>query len=262
MSQIQHTKEDVCETKRKREKKPRVILPLSYDSSCKYEIMLDEVGRGPLLGRVYVCAVVLHKILPKTIAEDARFYEIKDSKKFTSKKKRNDIAHFIQHTAALCWHAEYAESTRIDEVNILQAVMYCMHDCIRDILHQLSLLDPQLQPARDVLIVVDGNYFKPFMYYSETTGIQEQIKHVTIEQGDAKFMGIAAASIVAKELHDAHILQLCEENPWLKDRYDLHNNMGYGTKKHMDGIKQYGITQWHRKTFGKTIRDAVVTLSP
>jgi ribonuclease HII len=78
----------------------------------------------------------------------------------------------------------------------------------------------------------------------------EHIKYVTIEGGDNKFCSIAAASILAKVERDKYIDDLCVENPELSERYGIDTNKGYGAKKHLDGIKQFGITKWHRKTFG------------
>jgi ribonuclease HII len=91
--------------------------------------------------------------------------------------------------------------------------------------------------------LVDGNYFNPFTEV-------ETIKYKMIEGGDNKYTSIAAASILAKTERDKYIEELCKENPELVERYDINSNKGYGSKKHMDGIKQYGITKWHRKTFG------------
>jgi ribonuclease HII len=78
----------------------------------------------------------------------------------------------------------------------------------------------------------------------------QEIPHITIEQGDAKYVGIASASILAKVAHDEYILELCKEYPILCERYSLDKNVGYGTKLHIDGIKKYGITQWHRRSYG------------
>jgi ribonuclease HII len=71
-----------------------------------------------------------------------------------------------------------------------------------------------------------------------------------IEGGDNKYTSIAAASILAKVERDSYIEELCIQNPELIEHYGIDSNKGYGSKKHMDGIKQYGITKWHRKTFG------------
>ena len=77
-----------------------------------------------------------------------------------------------------------------------------------------------------------------------------QILHKCIESGDNTYASIAAASILAKVTRDEYIMEMCKEHPYLHTHYDLENNKGYGTKKHMDGIKAHGISQWHRKSFG------------
>ena len=76
------------------------------------------------------------------------------------------------------------------------------------------------------------------------------INYETIEGGDNKYTAIAAASILAKVERDRYIHELCLENPELIERYGIDSNKGYGSKVHMDGIKKYGITKWHRRTFG------------
>ena len=78
----------------------------------------------------------------------------------------------------------------------------------------------------------------------------ENFKYTCIEGGDNKYSAIAAASILAKVSRDAYIDELCQENPYLVDKYGIDSNKGYGAKKHLDGIRQHGITEWHRKTFG------------
>jgi len=128
----------------------------------------------------------------------------------------------------------------IDSVNILQAVMIGMHNCIDKILSKIDVKNKKIE------LLVDGNYFNEYKYIDGT-----KIKHVTIKQGDGKYVGIAAASILAKTSRDNYILDLCEKYPLLKEQYGLHNNMGYGTKNHLEGIAKHGITQMHRKTFGK-----------
>jgi len=89
-------------------------------------------------------------------------------------------------------------------------------------------------------ILVDGDQFKGW------NGIPFQ----TITGGDNKYTAIAAASILAKVERDKYIEELCNEYPHLDERYDLLSNKGYGTKAHMDGIKEHGITAWHRRTYG------------
>lgn len=218
------------------------LLEYSYDPQIKYEICLDEVGRGPLFGRLYTGAVVIKR------DESFDRTNIKDSKKFTSKEKIKEVAHYIKENA-ICSNVHYIESDVIDEINVLQAVYKSMHENIRSILDKLILMDPQFDYG-DVLIVVDGDRFKPFVVYNNIAECMQEIPHVTIEQGDAKYVGIASASILAKVAHDEYILELCREYPLLCERYSLDKNVGYGTKHHIDGIKEYGITQWHRKSYG------------
>lgn len=78
----------------------------------------------------------------------------------------------------------------------------------------------------------------------------DAIPHVCIEGGDNTFSAIAAASILAKVARDEYIAELCATHPLLDERYGLLKNKGYGTKKHMDGIKAHGISEFHRKSFG------------
>ena len=120
-------------------------------------------------------------------------------------------------------------------MNVLQATMKGMHLCIDSVLKDINI----------DTILVDGGYFP---YYTEKETF-EVIPHVCIHQGDNLYKSIAAASILAKELRDTYIYELVQKQPELK-KYDIENNKGYGTKKHIEAIKEYGITPWHRKTFG------------
>lgn len=218
------------------------LLEYSYDPAIKYEICLDEVGRGPLFGRLYTGAVVIKR--------DGTFdrKNIKDSKKFSSKIKMKEVAKYIEENA-ICYNLHYVEPSIIDEINILQAVYKSMHENIRSILDKLILLDPEFS-YDDVLIVVDGDRFKPFVVYNNLKESMQEIPHVTVEQGDAKYVGIASASIIAKVAHDEYIHHMCLQYPLLDERYGLDKNVGYGTAAHINGIKTFGITQWHRKSYG------------
>jgi ribonuclease HII len=99
-------------------------------------------------------------------------------------------------------------------------------------------------------LLIDGNYFNPITYLNKKTNRIENIPHVTIEGGDNKYTAIAAASILAKVERDKYIEELCSQNPTLSEYYAIDSNKGYGAKKHMDGIKEHGITIWHRRSFG------------
>ena len=209
------------------------LLPI-YDVTNRYEIGVDECARGPMFGRLYVAAVILPK-------DDSFRHELmKDSKKIKSKKKMRELSDYIKEKS-IAWHIHFIEADVIDEINIRQAVFRGMRECIRRVLPDLG---------RETLLVIDGNDFMPYTVFDEATETLREIPHVTVEKGDGTYSFIAAASILAKNAHDDYILELCEQYPVLKTRYSLHENVGYGTKKHMDGIKEHGITQWHRKTFG------------
>jgi len=220
-------------TSEKKHKKEKVSLKTSYypDSAALYEIGVDEVGRGPMFGRVYTAAVCLPK-------EETGLFDhslMKDSKKFTGKtnKKIIEVAEYIKANA-LAWSLSYETEAVIDEINILQATQSAMHSCIAKTIESLG------QPLTNVRLLIDGNYFIPY----------HSVNHICIEGGDNSYSAIAAASILAKVARDQYINELCEEYPDLVDKYSLNTNKGYGSKAHLAGIQEHGITQWHRKTFG------------
>jgi len=185
------------------------------------EVGLDEVARGCMFGRVYTAAV----IWPQDYSEDQHFI-IKDSKKL-SKKKREELYFYIINTA-LDWNVKYIENDEIDKINILQATMKSMHTNLDNLLIDVDH------------ILVDGTNFNKY----------SNVPYTCVPKGDNKYYSIAAASILAKVEHDWYIEKLCAEYPELNEKYDLLSNMGYGTKTHMDNIKKYGISEFHRRSFG------------
>jgi ribonuclease HII len=203
------------------------------------EIGVDEAGRGPMFGRVYAGAVVL----PKS-TEAFNHHWMKDSKKFHSEKKIREVAEYIK-THAVAWAVAYADEREIDELNIRRATHKAMHRAIHEVHQQQDQQAQQDQADTSNLLLVDGNDFTPIL---DEKG--EKVPYVCIEGGDNAYSCIAAASILAKVARDDYIAELCAKEPKLITHYDLLKNKGYGTKKHMDGIKQYGITEWHRRTFG------------
>jgi ribonuclease HII len=237
----------------KRKRNQPVLLTRFYNDSTQFELSIDEAGRGCLFGRVYIACVVLPKEPELFDGKD-----IKDSKKFSSKKKLNEVAEYIK-TNALAWHVAYVDSEIVDEINILKAVMQGMHECIRNIIEKLKIIDNAFTVDK-CMAVIDGNYFTPYRVFDNTDETIHEMQHVTIEQGDAKYIGIAAASILAKTARDNYVLELCKEYPVLIERYGLDSNMGYGTKKHLDGIRDHGITQWHRRMFGEACKNAIKNL--
>lgn len=203
------------------------------------EIGVDEVGRGPMFGRVYCAAVIL--------PNDQSIFDhslMKDSKKFTSEKKLIATADYIKKHC-IAYSIGYMDESIIDNINIKNATHKAMHSAIKNL----------ISFKNDNLLLIDGSNFLPITYLSEN--IIKQVPTVCIEGGDNKYSAIAAASIIAKVERDKYIYELCDKYPKLNELYDLRKNKGYGTKKHMDGIKEYGITQWHRKSFGICQRSVV-----
>ena len=232
---------ELIEEKEVKKKSVSTGLKQYFNESLSiYEIGIDEAGRGPMFGRVYAGAVILPKDNP-----NFKFDWLKDSKKFHSKKKIEQVADYIKENA-LAWAVEFEDEQTIDEINILQATQSAMHKAIKNVLLKL---DNSIS-FDNVLLLVDGNYFKSYTTINKTKTKLETIKHLLVEGGDNKFCAIAAASILAKVERDKYIEDLCVQNPELIEYYGIDSNKGYGSKKHLDGIKEHGITKWHRKTFG------------
>lgn len=229
----------------------RIILPplkkFYNENTSIYEIGVDEAGRGPLFGRVYTAAV----ILPKDDSFDHS--RVKDSKKFHSKKQIEDVADYIKENA-LEWYVSFEDEKVIDTINILQATQQSMHNSILEVRKNFNkkMKNNGKTEMTDYsyYLLIDGNYFNPITYLDKKTNKISNIPYTTIEGGDNKFSAIAAASILAKTERDKYIEELCKENPILCENYGIDSNKGYGAKKHLDGIKQYGITIWHRRSFG------------
>ena len=188
------------------------------------EAGIDEAGRGPMFGRVYSAAVI--------IPQDDTFKQpfIKDSKKL-SEKKRNEAYDFIINNS-IDWSVTWKDEKYIDSKNIYYATFDSMHETLR-----------KLQVTPEYLLV-DGSEFQIYIDKCEI------IPHKCVVKGDNVYASIAAASILAKVSRDKYINDMCDKYPLLEKYYDLRNNKGYGTKNHMEGIKHYGISPWHRKSFG------------
>ena len=208
------------------------------------EIGVDEAGRGPLFGRVYAAAV----ILPKDPATEYDFSQMKDSKKFHSKKKIAHVADYIKQNA-VAWAVAYEDEAAIDKMNILQATQSAMHKAIKSC---IEIAEKKALPGAPptIQLLIDGNYFNSMTTYDKVRGKIQATPHVCVEGGDDKYAAIAAASILAKVSRDTYIEDLCAENPELDEKYGILSNKGYGAKKHMDGIRTHGITIWHRRSFG------------
>ncbi len=173
----------------------------------------DEAGRGCLAGPVTAAAVILSPNFENSILNDS---------KQLSEGKRNILRPIIEQQA-ICYGVVHIYPEVIDEINILNASIYGMHQA----LNKLS--------ETPEFIIVDGNKFKPF----------NNISYECIVKGDSKFMSIAAASVLAKTYRDAYMLNIHEEFPM----YNWKKNKGYPTKEHREAIKKYGSTKYHRKSF-------------
>ena len=173
----------------------------------------DEVGRGCLCGPVVAAAVVLDDNFEQNL--------VNDSKKLNF-KTRLELDDYIKNNVKDYAIAELSPAF-IDQHNILNASIHAMHNA----LDKLTI--------RPELILVDGNKFHPYNY----------IPHQCIVKGDSKILSIAAASILAKNYRDQLMIQLHEEFP----EYGWNKNMGYATKVHIEALKKFGPTKYHRQSF-------------
>jgi ribonuclease HII len=199
---------------------------LFYENDDSVEVGLDEAGRGCLYGRLYVGAVVFSKDIEAFFDNGATLKTIKDSK-VISQRKRDVLYDYIKD-CAIDYAVSYAEASEIDTFNILQTDIMTMH----------RALDSLYAPIGRIL--VDGDYWRPY----------KDIEGYAIVDGDAKYLSIAAAGILAKVSRDRWIEEVVAANPELNEKYGLLSNKGYGTAKHMTGIKEHGVTADHRRTYG------------
>jgi ribonuclease HII len=185
----------------------------SYFHKNLLEAGCDEAGRGCLAGPVFAAAV----ILPPRV----RLPLLNDSKKLSS-DVRNLLRKQIEEKA-LAWALASCSEREIENYNILNCSILAMQRAIQ----QLSI--------RPEHLLIDGNRFKPFDFFSYTT----------IIKGDGKYKSIAAASILAKTHRDEYMINLSKKHP----EYDFDKHKGYGTKKHVQAIHKLGYLDCHRKTF-------------
>jgi ribonuclease HII len=201
------------------------MYKLRYKDDDVVEVGLDEAGRGCLFGRLYVGAVVFSNDVDDLFDHGAALHSIKDSK-LISKRKRDIVYDYIQE-CALDKAVAFAEADDVDRLNVLQADLTTMH----------AALDSLIVPPQRIL--VDGDHWRP---YKDSEGY-------AIVDGDAQYLAIAAAGILAKVEHDRWVQEVVAEHPEWDTQYGLSRNMGYGTAEHMKGLKEYGITSEHRKSY-------------
>jgi len=182
----------------------------------RLEAGCDEAGRGPLAGPVYAAAVIL--------PEDFHHPLLNDSKQMTEKER--DILRPVIEQEAIAWAVEAVSAEEIDEINILWASVTGM---------QRAVL--RLDPQPDFLLV-DGNKFRPFGKFGFNS-------YRTVVHGDATYASIAAASVLAKTYRDELMRKLAMVYP----QYGWDHNFGYPTKDHIQAIREFGLTPYHRKSF-------------
>lgn len=184
-----------------------------YYKNGMLEAGLDEAGRGCLAGPVYAAAVVLPSDYSNKLLNDS---------KQLSKKQREVLKKEIEKNA-LAWAVAAVDNREIDEINILNASILAMHRAIE-----------KLDVVPEFLLV-DGNRFKAY----------HNISHKCIIKGDATYLSIAAASILAKTHRDEYMENIHLEYP----QYNWDSNKGYPTREHKDAINQHGVSSYHRLSF-------------
>lgn len=203
---------------------------LHFTDDDHVEVGLDEAGRGCLFGRLYVGAVVFAKDEDAFFDHGVALKTIKDSK-VLSAKKRAILYDYIQE-CALDKAVAFAESTEVDEYNVLGADMRTMH----------RALDSLTVPVDRIL--VDGDAWKPW----KNEAGEEVDAHVIVD-GDAEYLSIAAAGILAKVARDRWVEEVCAENPDWNTQYNFLSNKGYGTAAHLKGLSEHGVTPHHRRSY-------------
>lgn len=203
--------------------------------NSRVEVGVDEAGRGPMFGPVVAAAVVL-----PVDSADFPYKEMKDSKRFHSKKRIVAVAEKIRE-GAVAWSVAHRDSVFVDKHNIRVATHAAMHEAITSVLKQTA-------ETAEPLLLIDGSDFTPLPWCGG--GHVGFAPHVCIPKGDNKNASIAAASILAKVWRDSHIAELCVLDPTLDERYGLARNQGYGTAQHMAGLREHGLAPQHRRTFG------------
>lgn len=185
----------------------------SYYKNSLYEAGCDEAGRGPLAGPVFAAAVMLHP--------DQAISGLNDSKKLNENQRfalRLEI-----EKKAMAWAVESIDPETIDRINILQASLAAMRNCI---------IRLKTKPS---IVLVDGNKKIPYLPFEQ----------YCIVKGDGLYESIAAASILAKCYRDEYMLKIHEEFP----EYGWNENKGYPTEKHREATLKFGLSIYHRKSF-------------
>lgn len=184
-----------------------------YQREGVIEAGCDEAGRGCLAGDVYAAAVILPPDFTNELLNDSK--QLNESQRYQLRE--------VIEQEAVAWAVGIVTAEEIDKINILRASILAMHRAVDAL---------KVRPEH---LLIDGNKFNPY----------PGITHNTIVKGDATYMSIAAASILAKTYRDDYMLRIAKEYPM----YDWQSNKGYPTAKHRAAIREYGTTPYHRMTF-------------
>lgn len=218
------------------------MLKLRHTNDILPEIGVDEAGRGPLWGPMMAAAVLWPEESVWTQAHRELVGSIKDSKTISA-KKRDAIATKIQ-TLATAFGIGTVSAEEIDMLGATRANQLAFRRAIQDLV--------QRSPQASYRILIDG-----VLPLNDAT---EQETVITVVDGDATYLSIAAASILAKVAHDTWVIDWCKSNVAEAAKYDLVSCKGYGTKKHREGILTHGYTDLHRRLYlRKLIPDIVVS---
>ncbi len=187
---------------------------------------MDEAGRGSLISRVYAAVTVLPDDFMQLCESEQVI--IRDSKKMTPLQRKRSRQFIEKH--AMEYNVQWSDVEEIDQYGIQKATMKAMHRCV-----------DKLYMVPDKLFI-DGEYYENHL---------PSLPYECIIRGDALVPEIACASILAKTYRDEFIEKIYEENQNVLEKYGVYHNKGYGTKVHMDALRKYGFTDFHRKSFCK-----------
>lgn len=219
------------------------MLKLRYTEDTLPELGIDEAGRGPLWGPLVAAAVLWPPESEWTDRHRELAPKIQDSKKLSA-KKRAAICKEIQELAK-GWGVGIVSAEEIDSFGATKANCLAFRRAVDALLETTEGLGQRR-------LLIDG--------ILRVYNLKENEEEVTIVDGDALYLSIAAASIVAKEVHDKWVVDWCTEHIAEAAKYDLVNCKGYGTAKHRAGILKHGYTDLHRRLYlRKLIPDIVVS---
>ena len=194
--------------------------------NTKWLVGIDEVGRGPLAGPITLCLFAIQTTDIRFRRDFHKKYphlKLDDSKKLKAKDREDTAKYLRKYTYVI----KSKSAKEIDRIGISK--------CIKDIIKNLLTTFIKKTKAKDITILLDGSLKAPDIYKKQSTHTK----------GDSKYAVISAASIIAKVHRDKYMIKLSKK--YEKYGFDIHK--GYGTRKHVDNIKKWGLTGEHRKTF-------------